>query len=46
MILKALYDYYHRSKELARPGMEYKEIAFLLKQTNDFLAVSRNYAMI
>lgn len=30
MILKALYDYYHRSKELARPGMEYKEIAFLI----------------
>ena len=30
MILKALYDYYHRSKELASPGMEYKEIAFLI----------------
>lgn len=30
MILKALYDYYHRSRELARPGMEYKEIAFLI----------------
>lgn len=30
MILKALYDYYHRSKELACPGMEYKEIAFLI----------------
>lgn len=30
MILKALYDYYHRSQELARPGMEYRELAFLI----------------
>lgn len=30
MILKALYDYYHRSKNLALPGMEYKELAFLI----------------
>ncbi len=30
MILKALYDYYHRSDKLAPQGMEYKEIAFLI----------------
>ena len=30
MILKALYDYYERSKQLAPEGMEYKEIAFLI----------------
>lgn len=30
MILKALYDYYERSKDLAPEGMEYKEIAFLI----------------
>lgn len=30
MILKALYDYYHRSGDLAPGGMEYKEIAFLI----------------
>ena len=30
MILKALYDYYHRSKDLAPQGMEYKELAFLV----------------
>lgn len=30
MILKALYDYYYRKKELANLGMEYKELAFLI----------------
>lgn len=30
MILKALYDYYYRSGDLAPAGMEYKEIAFLV----------------
>lgn len=30
MILKALYDYYYRGKGLARPGLEYKELAFLI----------------
>jgi len=30
MILKALYDYYHRCDDLAPSGMEYKEIAFLI----------------
>ncbi len=30
MILKALYDYYHRCGDLAPNGMEYKEIAFLI----------------
>lgn len=30
MILKALYDYYHRCDDLAPMGMEYKEIAFLI----------------
>jgi len=30
MILKALFDYYHRCKDLPRRGMEMKEIGFLL----------------
>ena len=30
MILKALYDYYHRSDDLAPAGLEYKEIPFLI----------------
>lgn len=30
MILKALYDYYHRCEDMAPAGMEYKEIAFLI----------------
>lgn len=30
MILKALYDYYHRCGDLAPTGMEYKEISFLI----------------
>ncbi len=30
MILKALYDYYHRSGDLAPAGMEIKKIAFLI----------------
>ena len=30
MILKALYDYYHRIGDLAPAGMNYKEIAFLI----------------
>lgn len=30
MILKALYDYYQRSNNLPKKGMELKEIAFLL----------------
>lgn len=30
MILKALYDYYHRRGDLAPTGMEYKEISFLI----------------
>lgn len=30
MILKALYDYYHRCGDLAPNGMEYKEIAFII----------------
>ena len=30
MILKALYDYYHRSGNLPQRGMELKEIGFLL----------------
>ncbi len=35
MILKALYDYYHRSGTLAPQGMEYKEIAFLIVINRD-----------
>ena len=31
MILKALYDYYHRSADAAPLGFEYKEISFLIK---------------
>ena len=30
MILKALYDYYHRCENLPTPGMELKEIGFLI----------------
>lgn len=30
MILKALYDYYHRCDDLAPEGLEYKEIAFAI----------------
>ena len=30
MILKALYDYYHRCENLPAPGMELKEIGFLI----------------
>ena len=30
MILKALYDYYHRCGDLPRKGMELKEIGFLI----------------
>lgn len=30
MILKALYDYYHRSGDLAPEGFEYKEIPFVI----------------
>lgn len=30
MILKALYDYYHRDENLPAPGLEEKEIGFLL----------------
>ena len=35
MILKALYDYYHRSDDLPIPGMEEKEIGFLLVITKE-----------
>ena len=35
MILKALYDYYHRSDNLPMPGMEEKEIGFLLVLTKE-----------
>ena len=41
MILKALYDYYHRSGDDVAPfGMEYKEIGFLIVidgETGEFL---------
>lgn len=35
MILKALYDYYHRSDNLPMPGLEEKEIGFLLVLTKE-----------
>ena len=35
MILKALYDYYHRCDEVAPAGFEFKEISFLIKLSND-----------
>ena len=35
MILKALYDYYYRSDDLPSPGMEEKEIAFILVLTKE-----------
>lgn len=41
MILKALYDYYHRCGDLAPTGMEYKEISFLiiLNERGDFVRI-------
>ena len=35
MILKALYDYYHRCGNLPEPGMEEKEIGFLIVISKD-----------
>ena len=35
MILKALYDYYHRCGDLAPQGMEYKEISFIIVVDED-----------
>ncbi len=35
MILKALYDYYHRSGDLPQKGMELKEIGFLIVLSKD-----------
>jgi len=35
MILKALYDYYHRCGDLAPQGWEYKEISFIIVLDND-----------
>ena len=35
MILKTLYDYYHRCDEVAPAGFEFKEISFLIKLSND-----------
>lgn len=35
MILKALYDYYHRSSDLPALGMELKEIAFIIVIDNE-----------
>ena len=35
MILKALYDYYHRCGNLPQPGMERKEIGFLIVIDNE-----------
>ena len=35
MILKALYDYYHRCGNLPAPGMEEKEIGFLIVISKD-----------
>ena len=39
MILKALYDYYHRSGNLPTMGMELKEIGFIIVITT----VQRNF---
>lgn len=35
MILKALYDYYHRCGDLPAPGMELKEIGFIIVISNE-----------
>lgn len=35
MILRALYDYYHRCKDVAPKGFEYKELGFLIVITKD-----------
>ena len=41
MILRALYEYYHRCDNVAPEGMEYKEIAFLIiiNKEGDFLGI-------
>lgn len=41
MILKALYDYYHRCDEVAPAGWEYREIAFLIviNENGDFIRI-------
>ena len=36
MILKALYDYYNRCGNLPAPGMEEKEIGFVIVKANSF----------
>lgn len=46
MILKALYDYYHRSDDLPIPGMEEKEIGFLLVITKEGKFVRLEYCRI
>lgn len=35
MILKALYDYYHRCDDMPAPGMELKEIGFIIVISNE-----------
>ena len=41
MILKALYDYYHRCDEVAPAGWEYREIAFIIviNEKGDFIRI-------
>lgn len=41
MILRALYDYYHRCKNVAPKGFEYKELGFLIviNRDGDFLRI-------
>lgn len=41
MILKALYDYYNRCKDIAPEGLEFKEIGFLIviSKDGDFLRI-------
>lgn len=53
MILKALYDYYHRCDEVAPAGWEYREIAFIIviNEKGDFIRIEdcridNNMAMV
>ena len=42
MILKALYDYYHRSGDDVAPfGLEYKEIGFIIVIDNTSVKIYR-----
>ena len=47
MILKALYDYYHRSGDDVAPfGLEYKEIGFIIGDMLSWLNKGKGYVRL